>query len=143
MRIGVIWLTKCRLADDLIETFFSIVYPRFPIFESEHFRARFASSDTDPAGPLPHNLVAIVIAFGAHFSDNPVIEKDKMECTARDKRKDQRSRSRIIQLLVIRAREVVETTKTHRLPSVDNVRVLLLLEIMTSRKSANIHRDTK
>ena len=97
-------------------------------------RARIASPDMHPEGPLPHNLLAVAIAFGARFSEHPAIDKDREECTARDKRHDLRTRSRMVQLLVIRAREVAETWKTHRIRSLDNVRVLVLLETMSARE---------
>jgi hypothetical protein len=45
-------------------------------------------------------------------------------------------RSRMIQLLVIRAREVVEAQKTHRIKSVLNVHVLSLMESLLAREPA-------
>ena len=99
------------------------------------FRARFAAPDAHPDGPLPHNLVAVIMAFGSRFSDHPIIAHDRDEFTARDNHQDDRSRSRIVQLLVIRAREIAEATKTHRVASIDNVQVLILLESLCARTS--------
>ena len=72
------------LADDLIESFFSIVHPRIPMLDPASFRARFAAPDDHPDGPLPHNLVAVIMAYGSRFSDHPIIAHDRDELTARD-----------------------------------------------------------
>jgi hypothetical protein len=110
------------------------------MFDPIDIRARIASPDTHPDGPLPHALLAVAIAFGARFSDHPAINKDREECTSKDGRHDRRMRSRIVQLLVIRAREVAEARKTHRVRSLDNVRVLVLLESMTARELCLLDR---
>jgi len=126
-----------RLADDLVDTFFSIAHPRFPMFDPMNIRERLTAPDTHPEGPLGHNLIAVAIAFGARFSDHPTINKDREEFTGRDITRDRRPRSRLVQLLVVRTREVAETTKTHRIRTLDNVRVLVLLEAMSARVSSH------
>jgi hypothetical protein len=113
------------IAIDLIDTFFTIVDPRLPILDAHQFLARFQSPGTDP---LPHALLAVVLAFGARFVDHNVFRVDREECTARDADATGRSRSRIVQLLVVRAREVSEMNKSCRIPSLANAQAMLLLE---------------
>ena len=120
-----------RLAEDLLETFLSIVHIRFPILDPEDIRARFANPDTHPAGPLSHALLAVSLAFGARFSDNPIIASDREEISVR--MEGARTRSRLVQLLVVRAREVCEVRKTHRIVSDENCATLVLLEPLLGR----------
>ncbi|EIW70020.1 hypothetical protein TREMEDRAFT_30253, partial [Tremella mesenterica DSM 1558] len=120
-------------ADDLIETFFSIVHIRFPMLDGLLLRARLTEPDTHPKGPVSHGLVAVAIAWGSRFSDHPTIIADRQEVSARDQKGSGRSRSRICQLLVIRAREVVEASKMLRIPSVEAAQTLMLLEPLVAR----------
>jgi hypothetical protein len=46
-----------------------------------------------------------------------------------------RTRSRLVQLLVVRAREVCEVRKIHRVVTEENCATLILLEPMLGRKS--------
>lgn len=131
-------MTNPSLADDLVESFFTFANPRFPMLDPVAVRSRLISPDTHPEGPLPLNLLAVIIAFGARFSDNLVINADREECMGGDEAAygagQRPPRSRLVQLLVIRAREVVEVQKTHRIASITNVQVLVLLELMLGRE---------
>lgn len=125
-------LTLCSLADDLIETFFSIAHIRFPILDQQTFRERFSQPDTHPLGPMSHAMLATAIALGARFSDNPVITTDRAEVSARET--GPRSWSRMVHLLVIRAREVAEVNKCHRIATVENCQSLTLIEVLLGRE---------
>jgi hypothetical protein len=97
-------------------------------------------------------MLALAIAMGARFSDNPIIAHDRDEMSERDEeviqlahsqseglpsserdRQRGRTRSRIVQLLVARAREVIEVCKTHRIATLENCQVLSLLEVLLGR----------
>ncbi|WVQ98940.1 hypothetical protein IAU59_006072 [Kwoniella sp. CBS 9459] len=126
------------LADDLIETFFSIVHPRGPILlNTDELRSRFASPDTHPSGPVTHALLAVILGWGARFSEHPVIISDREEVSARDMLiKPGRKRSRLVSLIVIRAREVAEWNRITRLPSLENSQTLFFLESLLARFQA-------
>nr|XP_031861170.1 uncharacterized protein CI109_003531 [Kwoniella shandongensis]KAA5528242.1 hypothetical protein CI109_003531 [Kwoniella shandongensis] len=126
------------LAEQLLETFFTICHPRYPCGELETFRSRFQSPNTHPEGPLSHSLLAVALAYGARFSDHPVIVRDREECSSRDSDIGARGRkrSRLIALAVIRAREVAEATKAFRLPSLEHVQALLMLEGLLGRAAS-------
>ncbi|KAK8869613.1 hypothetical protein IAR55_000180 [Kwoniella newhampshirensis] len=119
-----------ELADQLLETFFSICHPRYPCYDLTTFRARFQSPNTHPDGPLSHTVLAVALAWGARFSDHPIISHDRQECSARDGdvARRGRTRSRLVGLMVIRAREVAETCKAFRAPKLENVQALMILE---------------
>lgn len=116
------------VALELIDSFFSIVEPRVPIFDASSFMSRFQNPDGDLDGPLPQSLLAVVLAFGAKFVDHAAFTLDREECTGRDNDIPGRTRSRLVQLLTIRAREVAETNKVFRTPTLSNVQTLILLE---------------
>ena len=126
------------LADDLVETFLNIALPRFPAFDANELRARLREPDTHPAGPVEHPLLALAMAFGARFSDHPAVEADRQELTVRDQQEhgigNRPPRSRIIQLLVMRAREVIEVHKCHRVRHAPNALVLVLAESLFGRE---------
>jgi len=102
-----------------------------PLLSPTEFRTRLKAylrptSTLDPTIlPLPHALLATVIAWGAKFSEHPLLVHD---------RETNAGRSRICRILTRRAREVSEGEKIHRLPSFDNVIIALLLEPLQSRK---------
>ena len=108
------------------------------MFDPPSIRARLANPDTHPQGPVPHNLLAVLIAFGARFSDHPVINADREECMGRDEAAygagQRPPRSRIVQLLVIRAREVLDVQKTMRISTINNTQVLVLAEALFARE---------
>ncbi|WWC89756.1 uncharacterized protein L201_004682 [Kwoniella dendrophila CBS 6074] len=121
--------TMRDLIDDLLETFFSIVQTRYTTIDSTIFRERFSSPLTHTQGPISHALLAIILAWGARFSDHPMIEADKEECSYRDgEQLKGRQRSRFVSLMVIRAREIAEKTKIFRVPSMESAHSCLLLE---------------
>ncbi|OCF45377.1 hypothetical protein I317_00622 [Kwoniella heveanensis CBS 569] len=123
------------LADDLIETFFSIVHPRAAILlDVDKFRSRFSSPDTHPSGPLSHAFIAAILGWGVRFSEHPAILADREETSARDLSiATGRKRSRLVSLVIIRAREVAEENKILRLPSLENAQTLYFLEGLLGR----------
>ncbi|WOO81373.1 uncharacterized protein LOC62_03G004902 [Vanrija pseudolonga] len=117
------------LAIELIDSFFAIINSRLPLLDPQSFMSRFTSPMTDPGGPLPHPLLAVVLAFGAKFAENAHITSDRDETSARDPEGvTGRTRSRMVQLLAIRAREVAEVGKVWRVPTVANTQTLILME---------------
>ena len=102
-----------------------------PLLSPNEFRTRLKAylrptTTLDPTIlPLPHALLATVIAWGAKFSEHPLLVHD---------RETNSGRSRICRILTRRAREVSEGEKIHRLPTFDNVIIALLLEPLQSRE---------
>ena len=72
------------------------------------------------------SLVATVLAWGAKFSEHPLLVAD---------REAGGGQSRLARMLVNRAREVAEAEKVHRISSVDHVVIALLIEPLQSRES--------
>lgn len=106
-------------------------HSRIPLLSPTEFRARLKAylrpnSVLDPGIlPLPHGLLATVIAWGSKFSEHPLLVHD---------RELNSGRSRICRVLTRRAREVAEGDKIHRLPTFDNIITALLLEPLQSRQ---------
>ncbi|WVW82869.1 hypothetical protein I302_104881 [Kwoniella bestiolae CBS 10118] len=126
--------TMKDLVDDLIDTFFSIVQPRYTNLDATLFKDRYSSPLTHPSGPLPHAFLAIVLAYGARFSDHPIIHSDREECSSRDgKSLKPRQRSRMISLMVIRTREIAERNKVYRIPSLENANACFFMEHLLGR----------
>ena len=75
----------------------------------------------------------MALAWGARFSESNILVADREEMTARDSKRV--SRCRVIQLLVIRAREVGEVWKAFRNGTMDNVILGILMEPLLARKS--------
>lgn len=117
-------LRSIRLANDLIETYFQIVHIRMPLLSPTLFRSQFRSPS--PLGQPPHVTVAAVLAWGAKFSEHPIIAMDREETSAGMERG--RSRSRLVRLLVVRAQEVLEANRAFRVPKVENLQAALLIE---------------
>jgi hypothetical protein len=124
-----------RLADELLDSFFSITHIRYPLLDPDRFRAQFTEPDTHPDGPIYHPLLAVALAWGARFSENPVLLADREEISARDPEARARgsTRSRMVQLLVVRAREISEVWKVFRYAKMENVQVGILLEPLLAR----------
>lgn len=124
------------LAEDLLDTYYSIVHIRFPILDPDEFRARFNDPDAF-TGAIYHPLLAVALAWGARFSDHPIIAADREEITNRRgvDGQDGPGRSRLVQLMIVRAREVAEVNKAFRRASLDNVRLAILMETLLARKS--------
>ncbi|KAH8104801.1 hypothetical protein BXZ70DRAFT_922466 [Cristinia sonorae] len=74
--------------------------------------------------PLHNALVATVIAWGAKFSEHPLLLAD---------RKRNGGQSFMAKALINRARELAEDLKVHRVPSADHVVIALLIEPMQSQ----------
>ncbi|PSR71928.1 hypothetical protein PHLCEN_2v12138 [Hermanssonia centrifuga] len=140
---------RAELAFDLVEVFFQIVHTRLPLLNPIQFRARLQHSlhNLSPylgepsrnagisnngylsAQPLEHKplhnaLVATVIAWGAKFSEHPVLVKD---------RERNNGQSRLAKTLIDRVRDLAEDLKVHRIPSADHVVVALLIEPMQNQ----------
>ena len=78
-------------------------------------------------GPLiSYSLVAVVVAWGAKFSEHPLLVKD---------RERNRGQSLLAKTLINRVRDLSEDLKVHRVPNADHVVVALLIEPMQSRES--------
>ncbi|QRW00019.1 multidrug resistance regulator 2 [Ceratobasidium sp. AG-Ba] len=74
--------------------------------------------------PLPLGLIAAVLAWGAKFSEHPIIVHD------RQSNKDKSSV--LARSLVKKAREVADTDRVFRIATPDNVFICLLLEPLQS-----------
>jgi hypothetical protein len=162
---------------DLIETYFSIVHTRYPILDAADFRRRFHDPSPENGGPPADVLVAVILGWGAKFSENPIILADRREgahqLTPTQKRKREAAtslnsaahvataapvqgdaqerqrqlaghsadqyrvigRSRIAEDLVIKAQEVLDRNKVHRISSLDNIRAALIVEALFWRPS--------
>lgn len=117
-----------------MEVFFQICHTRFPLLNPNQFRARLKYSLTPnpPANthspndkPLHPALLATVIAWGAKFSEHPLLVLD---------REGNNGSSRLARTLVNRARNVAEAEKVHRISSPDHVVIALLIEPLQNRK---------
>jgi hypothetical protein len=75
----------------------------------------------------------VALAWGARFSESHILVADREEMVARDQKGV--SRCRVVQLLVIRAREVGEVWKAFRSAKMDNVFLGILMEPLLARKS--------
>lgn len=67
----------------------------------------------------------MVIAWGAKFSEHPLLVKDR----ARNN-----GQSHLAKVLINRVRDLSEDLKVHRVPSADHVVIALLIEPMQNRK---------
>ncbi|WWC60912.1 uncharacterized protein I303_103488 [Kwoniella dejecticola CBS 10117] len=122
------------LVEDLIDTFFSMVQPRYTMIDSTIFKERFTSPSRHRLGPISHALLTIVLAYGARFSDHPIIQADKEECALRDgEHLKNRKRSRMVGLMIIRAREIAEINKIFRVANMENIHSCFLLEHLLGR----------
>lgn len=127
------------MADELLDSFFQITHIRYPLLDQDQFRAQFNDPDIHPDGALYQPLLAVAIAWGARFSESNILVADREEMTARDQKGV--SRCRIVQLLVIRAREVGEVWKAFRSPKMDNVLLGILMEPLLARKSDSVSKE--
>lgn len=75
------------------------------------------------------SLVAVVIAWGAKFSEHPLLVKD---------RERNHGQSQLAKALINRVRDLAEDLKVHRVPSADHVVVALLIEPMQNREFRGI-----
>lgn len=65
--------------NDLVETYFSVVHARLPLLNPQTFRKRYYERSEELGGPPSDIILAIVIAWGAKFSENPLIAQDRNE----------------------------------------------------------------
>jgi len=126
-----------RFALDLVEVYFQVVHTRLPFLNPTHFRARlnvnvpqYASiyannSATSAEETLHPALMATVVAWGAKFSEHPLLVADRLNSPARQ--------SGLAKTLIVRAREVAEALKVHRVPAAEHVVIALLIEPLQSR----------
>lgn len=70
---------RAAFVADLVETYFSIVHIRYPIIDADEFRSRFFNHTPELGGPPPDVLVAVILAWGAKFTENPIIVADRLE----------------------------------------------------------------
>ena len=94
-----------------------------PLLSPTLFRQQFRSPS--PLSQPPHVTVALVLAWGAKFSEHPIIAMDREETSAlmmdRNREGGSRSRSRLVRLLVVRAQEVLEANRAFRVAKVENL----------------------
>lgn len=95
-----------------------------PLLSPNLFREAFRSPS--PLSQPPHAIIACVLAWGAKFSEHPLILNDREETSAIEavhERRDstERNKSRLVRTLVARAQEVLEANRCHRIASLPNV----------------------
>jgi len=120
---------RAEFALDLVEVYFQIVHTRIPLLNPLQFRNRlnlvsksFVPFRTDPLHPA---LVATVLAWGAKFSEHPLLVADRSR---------NGGQSRIAKALLDRVRELAEALKVHRIPHNDHVVISLLIEPLQCQK---------
>ncbi|TFK52292.1 hypothetical protein OE88DRAFT_1807225 [Heliocybe sulcata] len=133
---------RLEFAFDLVEVFFQIVHTRIPLLNPTQFRTRFKQSLTITQSspifqekPLHPALVATVIAWGAKFSEHPLLVADR--------RRNLNAQSYLAQALINRARELAESMKVHRVASADHVVISLLIEPLQAQSpddASGFHR---
>lgn len=118
---------RAEFAVDLVEVYFQIVHSRLPLLDPAQFRSRLnfhtgsprlllGSKQEDPIHPA---LIATVLAWGAKFSEHPLLVAD---------RNQNKGQSLLAKALIDRCRELAESTKVHRIPHEDHVVIALLIE---------------
>nr|VWO94904.1 Zn(2)-C6 fungal-type domain-containing protein [Ganoderma boninense] len=90
---------------------------------------RGRNSNSPPHGgpqqkPVHPALVAVVVAWGAKFSEHPLFVADRHQ---------NRNQSVFAKVLINRARDLAEDMKVHRVPSADHVVIALLIEPLQSQ----------
>jgi len=129
-----------RFALDLVEVYFQVVHTRLPFLNPTHFRARLNVNVPQYASIYANNsaseetlhpaLMATVVAWGAKFSEHPLLVADRLNSPARQ--------SSLAKTLIVRAREVAEALKVHRVPAAEHVVIALLIEPLQSRASRSL-----
>ena len=105
---------------------------RLPLLDPSLFRRRFHDPD-GPDGPPFWPILACVLAWGAKFSEHGIIAKDREECSVG--LQGERKRSRLIQMVAVRAQSVAEICKVYRVPSLENVQACLMLDVLEGGES--------
>lgn len=131
---------RLRFALDLVEVYFQVVHTRLPFLNPTHFRARLnvnvpqyasiyannsSASGASAEETLHPALMATVVAWGAKFSEHPLLVADRLNSPTRQ--------SGLAKTLIARAREVAEALKVHRVPAAEHVVIALLIEPLQSR----------
>jgi hypothetical protein len=75
--------------------------------------------------PIHPALIATVIAWGAKFSEHPLLVGDRQR---------NGGQSLLARTLIDRCREIAEATKVHRIPHKDHVVIALLIETLQCRE---------
>jgi hypothetical protein len=134
-----------RFALDLVEVYFQVVHTRLPFLNPTHFRARLnvdvpqyasiyannsSASGTSAEETLHPALMATVVAWGAKFSEHPLLVADRLNSPTRQ--------SGLAKTLIVRAREVAEALKVHRVPAAEHVVIALLIEPLQSRTLSSV-----
>ena len=134
-----------RFALDLVEVYFQVVHTRLPFLNPTHFRARLnvdvpqyasiyannsSASGTSAEETLHPALMATVVAWGAKFSEHPLLVADRLNSPTRQ--------SGLAKTLIVRAREVAEALKVHRVPAAEHVVIALLIEPLQSRALSSV-----
>ena len=109
-----------------MEVFFQIVHTRIPLLNPAQFRSRLQLSlSSSGKNPLHPALVATVLAWGAKFSEHPLLVAD---------RRRSGGQRLLAKELIDRARNLAEALKVHRIPTPDHVVIGLLIEPLQSRE---------
>ncbi|KAH9999601.1 hypothetical protein BJV74DRAFT_877006 [Russula compacta] len=123
---------RIEFALDLVEVYFQVVHTRLPFLNPTHFRARLnvnvphsSTSGASTEETLHPALMATVVAWGAKFSEHPLLVADRLNSPTRQ--------SSLAKALIVRAREVAEALKVHRVPAAEHVVIALLIEPLQSR----------
>ena len=135
-----------RFALDLVEAYFEIYHTRVALVGQARFRAQLEASlplgpqvsasspSSIPLQPVSPKLdtvhpaiFAAVLAWGAKFSEHPLIIMDRSTDVTGAQR------SRLAKSLTRKAWEIAEAEKVHKVPSVDAVVACLLLDGLHSR----------
>ncbi len=134
-----------RFALDLVEVYFQVVHTRLPFLNPTHFRARLnvdvpqyasiyannsSASGASAEETLHPALMATVVAWGAKFSEHPLLVADRLNSPTRQ--------SGLAKTLIVRAREVAEALKVHRVPAAEHVVIALLIEPLQSRALSSV-----
>ncbi|KAH9985531.1 hypothetical protein BJV77DRAFT_1071377 [Russula vinacea] len=131
---------RLEFALDLVEVYFQVVHTRLPFLNPTHFRARLnvnvpqyasiyanssSASGASAEETLHPALMATVVAWGAKFSEHPLLVADRLNSPTRQ--------SGLAKTLIVRAREVAEALKVHRVPAAEHVVIALLIEPLQSQ----------
>ncbi len=73
--------------------------------------------------------MAVVVAWGAKFSEHPLFTADRFQ---------NRNQSAFAKVLINRARDLAEDMKVHRVPTADHVVIGLLIEPLQSRECGSV-----
>lgn len=160
-----------EFVSSLLETYFSTVHIRYPILDPQEFSQRFHHHSTETGGPPSDVLIAVLLAWGAKFSTHPIILADRREAaneelsptqvqkrTAANERADGKKRngeasvntnnrnkgigrSRIAEDLIVKAQEVLDRNKAHRIATMDNTKAALIIQALFWQQASETECD--